>query len=195
MQPLAGAIENVPRFLKSGEFVALKDNLEGQGFTVVSGLVSALDFGVAQRRIRGVVLFARGIVPRLPKRKPRRKPAVRRALRGLPLKPDGQNDHEDTEHEAPTGEHHALGVDADVMLLSLADDRVARVMVGGVPVRVFLADRVDHKPAILLGLLHKTVNSRLGDGGMVEPVEVGMPDEEPLPFPRSPAGYCDGPPS
>jgi len=85
VQPLAGAIENVPRFLKSGEFVALKDNLEGQGFTVVSGLVSALDLGVAQRRIRGVVLFARGIVPRLPKRKPRRKPTVRRALRGFRL--------------------------------------------------------------------------------------------------------------
>src|SRR5262245_56928509 len=83
-----------------------------------------------------------------------------------------------TKHEAPAREHHPLSLDTDLMLLSLADDRVVWAPVGGVPVRVFLADPVDHSPAILLGLLHKTIDSGLRDGGMVEPVEVGMPDEE-----------------
>jgi hypothetical protein len=83
-----------------------------------------------------------------------------------------------TEHEAPTGEHHALGVDADFMLLSLADDGVVRVAVGGVPVREFVADPVDHGRTILLGLLHKAVNSGLGDSGVIAPVKVGMPDED-----------------
>src|SRR5262249_34154849 len=85
-----------------------------------------------------------------------------------------------TKHEAPAGEHNALSLDTDLMLLSLADDRVVRVPVGGVPVWVFLADPVDDSPAILLRLLHETVDSGLGDGGMIKPVEVGTADEEQL---------------
>src|SRR5947208_17041602 len=77
-----------------------------------------------------------------------------------------------TKHEAPAGEHNALSLETDLMLLSLADDRVGRVPVGGVPVWVFLVDPFDACPAILLGLLHKPCDSGLGEGRMSDPVEV-----------------------
>src|SRR2546429_1361391 len=64
-----------------------------------------------------------------------------------------------TEREAPTGEHHPLRIDVDFMLLSLANDRIVRMAVLGVPVRVFLADPIDHARPTLLRLSHKTVNS------------------------------------
>ncbi len=83
-------------------------------------------------------------------------------------------------HEGPAGEHHALGIDADLMLLPLAEDRVVGLPVGSVPVRVFLADPIDHGRTVPLGFLHKAVDSRFRDGRMVEPVAVGMPDEEKL---------------
>jgi hypothetical protein len=38
-----------------------------------------------------------------------------------------------TKQEVPAGEHNALRLDTDLMLLSLAEDRVVRAPVGGVP--------------------------------------------------------------
>src|ERR1700730_572971 len=60
-----------------------------------------------------------------------------------------------TKHEVAASEHHPLSVETDLMLLSLADNRVVRVPVGGIPIRVFLANPVNDSPTILLGVLHK----------------------------------------
>src|SRR5262249_61967819 len=84
----------------------------------------------------------------------------------------------ETEHETPTSERHTLGVDTHLVLLPFTDDRVVGVSVGGVPVRILLADPVDDGPPAVLCVLYETVDSRLGDGRVIEPVEVGVPDEE-----------------
>jgi len=60
---------------------------------------------------------------------------------------------EKTEHEAAASKDHTFSVDANLMFLSLADDRVVRVPVGGVPIRIFLTDPVNDCPATLLRLL------------------------------------------
>jgi len=83
-------------------------------------------------------------------------------------------------HEVPTGEYHPLGIDMDSMFLSFADERVVRATVGCVPVREFLANPVHHRPAILLCLFDKAINSGFGHGSMIEAVQVRVPDKQKL---------------
>ncbi len=83
-------------------------------------------------------------------------------------------------HEVPASEHHPPGIDMDLMLLSFADERVVRATVGGVPVRVFLADPVNHRPTVLLCLFDKAINSGLGHRSMVEAVQVRVSDKQKL---------------
>ena len=97
VRPLAGAVENVPLYLRSREYEQLRAGLERNGYVVEAGVVSAVNFGVAQRRERAIILFAKGVAPTIPEGKPG-KPTVREALAGLPLVPDGKNDHEPRRH-------------------------------------------------------------------------------------------------
>jgi DNA (cytosine-5)-methyltransferase 1 len=96
--PVAGAVENVPLFLKSEEFRKLQEGLEVFGYTVTSGVISAADFGVAQRRERALILFARGATPVIPSGASD-VATVRRAWTGLPRVPDGRNDHLPRSHD------------------------------------------------------------------------------------------------
>lgn len=100
VQPRAGAVENVTPFLKSRACMRLARGLEALGYRVTMGAVSALDFGVPQRRKRAVLIFARpecGVTPGLPRPWSIRT-SVRDAFVGLSTVPDGQNGHEERKH-------------------------------------------------------------------------------------------------
>jgi DNA (cytosine-5)-methyltransferase 1 len=93
VQPWAGAVENVVPFLYSRAFRQLEQRLIDLGYFVVHGIVSATAFGVAQRRERALLLFAMGAEPVFPHGDTSTLPTVRKALVGLPLAPNGLNDH------------------------------------------------------------------------------------------------------
>ena len=66
VRPKAFVIENVPEFLKSYEFLQVKNVASKLGYRVASGVLSAVYFGVPQQRRRG---FAIGVIeaePTLP---------------------------------------------------------------------------------------------------------------------------------
>jgi DNA (cytosine-5)-methyltransferase 1 len=52
-------IENVPQFLDADEARGLCEGLEARGFRVRSGVVNSADFGVPQRRLRGLLIAAK----------------------------------------------------------------------------------------------------------------------------------------
>ena len=66
VEPRVFVVENVPQFLKSQEFDAFQRVTEDLGYTVVSGVLSALDFGVAQKRRRAIVIGSAAGHPYLP---------------------------------------------------------------------------------------------------------------------------------
>lgn len=97
VNPVAGAVENVPPFLKSTECALLTAALQECGYKVVSGVVKATSFGVAQKRERALLIFSRVGRPRIPRGRSKVR-SVRDALRGLPTKPDGVRDHNPRNH-------------------------------------------------------------------------------------------------
>jgi DNA (cytosine-5)-methyltransferase 1 len=100
VEPWAGAVENVVPFLHSHAFRQLENRLLDMGYLVVSGIVSGPKFGVAQRRDRALLLFGMGEEPRIPEGNGTLKPTVRDAFAGLPVVPDGVNDHRSRRHGA-----------------------------------------------------------------------------------------------
>jgi DNA (cytosine-5)-methyltransferase 1 len=104
VRPAVFVIENVPEFVRSNQFKAFlatcrRDKFLAQ-YQVDYRLLNAADFGVPQRRRRGVVIASRAGSPRWPE------PAhgtslfssapystVRDAIGDLPLAPDGRNWH------------------------------------------------------------------------------------------------------
>lgn len=100
VQPRAFVIENVPQFQRSDQFVRLLDLLETdldlKRYGVAYGVLNAADYGVPQRRHRGILMGVRDMseIPWPPK--PTHGPmgeapylTVRQAFAGLPLAPIG----------------------------------------------------------------------------------------------------------
>jgi DNA (cytosine-5)-methyltransferase 1 len=94
VRPQVFVLENVPQFLKSGQFDMMLDwTLPGgplDGYQLVHGVLNAADYGVPQRRRRAIVIGSRVGAPSLPE------PShgeggraawvgVREALAGIPL--------------------------------------------------------------------------------------------------------------
>ncbi|WP_046318562.1 DNA cytosine methyltransferase [Mycobacterium sp. UM_Kg1] len=99
-KPKVFVIENVDRFMKSPEFQLLLAETENgslKGYTLSYGHLNAADFGVAQRRIRTIVIGSRVGRIELPEQTHARNPAAGSALlpwtgtktriKGLPARP------------------------------------------------------------------------------------------------------------
>ncbi|MEA3511541.1 MAG: DNA cytosine methyltransferase [Actinomycetota bacterium] len=70
VQPRVFVLENVPQFLKSGQYGLMQDwTSEGElleGYELVAGVLNAADFGVPQRRRRAILIGSRVGTPTLP---------------------------------------------------------------------------------------------------------------------------------
>ncbi len=66
VEPKVFVLENVPPFLRSAEYDALRREVEMAGYELTAGIVNAVDFGVAQRRRRALVVGSRIGKPQLP---------------------------------------------------------------------------------------------------------------------------------
>lgn len=98
-KPKIFVIENVDRFMKSPEFELLRTEVESgqlRGYTLSYGHLNAADYGVAQRRIRTIVIGSRIGPIDLPTPTHARQPAdsglspwqgTRTRLKGLPSRP------------------------------------------------------------------------------------------------------------
>lgn len=89
---VAFVMENVPQFLRSAEFRLFVEKAEEIGFQIACGVLQAEEFGVPQRRRRGVTIGVRGSMARMPMPIAARS-TVRDAIGDLPLEPDGRNLH------------------------------------------------------------------------------------------------------
>ena len=65
-QPKAFVIENVPEFLKSYEFLQVKNAASKLGYRVECGVLPAINFGVPQQRRRGFAIGLMNEIPTLP---------------------------------------------------------------------------------------------------------------------------------
>lgn len=92
VKPLAWAVENVARFLGTDQCRRLLEAGGDLGYSVIKQRVSAIEFGVPQKRTRSVLMAARGVEPR-PLKGSKRPRSVRQAFEGLPERPNGQNLH------------------------------------------------------------------------------------------------------
>ncbi len=59
VRPKAFVLENVPQFLRSQEFAALRNLADGLGYTVKPWVLNSVDFGVPQKRRRCVIVASR----------------------------------------------------------------------------------------------------------------------------------------
>jgi DNA (cytosine-5)-methyltransferase 1 len=96
-QPSAFVLENVPRFLKSGQFEMMKEWCEPggllEGYRMTFDVLNAADFGVPQRRRRAIVVGSRNVTPSIPwpthgERARLPWAGLRQALDGIPFEPD-----------------------------------------------------------------------------------------------------------
>lgn len=66
VRPLVFVMENVPELLASLEFKQIKETAESLGYTVISNILNAADYGVPQRRKRAIVIASLKGLPRMP---------------------------------------------------------------------------------------------------------------------------------
>jgi DNA (cytosine-5)-methyltransferase 1 len=92
LNPPVFVTENVPGFLRSVEFDTFIDTMEGYGYKVAYGVLSADQFGVPQRRRRAFAIGSRVGEPSLPAPNGHRA-TVRDAIGHLPLTPTEENWH------------------------------------------------------------------------------------------------------
>ena len=104
VRPKVFVVENVPEFLKSAQFQTLLAEFDEDpslaGYRIESQVLNATDFGVPQRRRRGIVIGSRVGKPRWPEEtygpdsnSNRPYATVRQAIGDLPLEPTGENLH------------------------------------------------------------------------------------------------------
>ena len=104
-RPHVFVMENVPQLLESQEYTSFSREVRRRGFRLDHRVLNVADYGVPQRRKRAIVIGARvhdvpwpAATHADPERQDRaRLPWVtfRRAVEGLPLRPDGENWHRD----------------------------------------------------------------------------------------------------
>ncbi len=92
VNPVAFVVENVPEFLRSLEYKALKRKAEGLGYQIGADVLNAVEFGIPQQRKRTFVVAVKGGIPRLPTPTAERA-TVRDAIGDLPLQPTGTDWH------------------------------------------------------------------------------------------------------
>ncbi len=96
-EPYIFVMENVPELLRSAEYAAFKKRVTSPklGYVVREGVLLAADFGAPQLRRRAIVVGSRIGEPPWPTatHSPERYVTVRRALKGVPLEPDGRRWH------------------------------------------------------------------------------------------------------
>jgi DNA (cytosine-5)-methyltransferase 1 len=102
VRPKVFVVENVPEFLKSAQFQTFLRTLRRSfpEYEVDYGVLNAADYGVPQRRRRGIVIASRIGTPRFPEKThgPDSKSGcpwatVREAIGDLPLEPTDENLH------------------------------------------------------------------------------------------------------
>lgn len=104
VRPLAFVIENVPEFLKSAQYRVFEETCRMDSlladYQIEARILNAADYGVPQRRRRGLVIGSRVGAPIWPDKThgPEADPpepymTVRDAIGELPLEPDGRNLH------------------------------------------------------------------------------------------------------
>ncbi len=91
--PAVVVIENVEAFLKAPIWVKLFRSLRKMGYDVTGQVLNSYDFGVPQNRRRSFTIASKIGMPRLYAIKSDPVQTVRKALEGLPHKPDGRNHH------------------------------------------------------------------------------------------------------
>jgi len=104
IRPLAFVVENVPEFLKSAQYLAFEQEFVDdpllRDYKIESRVLNAADYGVPQRRRRGLIIGSRIGPPRWPDAThgPEADPpspfaTVRGAIGDLPLEPTGRDLH------------------------------------------------------------------------------------------------------
>jgi DNA (cytosine-5)-methyltransferase 1 len=92
LQPGIVVVENVAAFVGTRHHSALLRALERAGYATTTTILSALDFGVAQRRERSFTFASLGRLPDVRSTR-RRERTVADALVDLPFEADGRNQH------------------------------------------------------------------------------------------------------
>ena len=98
IDPAVFLIENVPRFLKSGEGARAVQIAEDLGYTTVVDTLWAHDYGVPQKRKRSFILGSKHGVPFFPEPLEGPERTVEDAIGDLPAEPDGENWHVARKH-------------------------------------------------------------------------------------------------
>lgn len=91
-KPVAFVVENVPEFLRSVEGARMIALAEERGYLVAHGVLDASQYGVPQKRRRGIIVATKTGVPRLPAPSAKRT-TVRDAIGNLPLQPNDYDWH------------------------------------------------------------------------------------------------------
>ena len=98
IDPTVFLIENVPRFLKSGEGARAVQIAEDLGYTTVVDTLWAHDYGVPQKRKRSFILGSKHGVPFFPEPPETPERTVEDAIGNLPAEPTGENWHVARKH-------------------------------------------------------------------------------------------------
>ncbi len=93
LKPMIVVIENVPPFVGSPMWKKLRHGLIHLGYDVSSITLDAVNFGVPQFRKRSFTFASKIKLEPIVKTKLYDASTVREAWRGLPIKPDGRNNH------------------------------------------------------------------------------------------------------
>jgi DNA (cytosine-5)-methyltransferase 1 len=91
--PSVVVIENVPPFLESPHWAALKRRMTRRGYECAQWILNAADFGAPQLRTRAFAVFSQRGLPVKPEPTVKRHRTVRQAFDGLPLRADSEGMH------------------------------------------------------------------------------------------------------
>ncbi|SRR6266545_2763062 len=93
LRPKIVVVENVAAFINSSVWRTLSDRLWKSGYKVKAFVLDAYDFGVPQIRLRSFTIATRARMPEIKRiRRPKAR-SVQQAWEGLPVVPNGLNNH------------------------------------------------------------------------------------------------------